>query len=264
MSNNKINTKIKISKNSFLKYPINNIFHPILNSNIKEQTSKNEKIFSYKKETRNSFFQNSKIIETWINNNRNSLIIFDWDDTLLCTSHLFPFGNPIELNKNETQKISLLEEKIKEILKISIKHGKTLIITNSKEGWVEYSCQKFLPNVYPLFKYIKIISARKLFEYQYPFNFRMWKIETFIKIFKEFKQNFPINVISIGDSICEIDAGKILSKQFNNCVVKTIKFKENPTIDELCNQIMLIIEKFDVILNTFKNWNFKIEKKNMN
>jgi hypothetical protein len=31
------------------------------------------------------------------------------------------------------------------MLEISVEHGKTYIITNAAEGWVEFSCKKFMP-----------------------------------------------------------------------------------------------------------------------
>jgi len=35
-------------------------------------------------------------------------------------------------------------------LELSINAGKTFIITNAAQGWVEFSAQKFMPTVSPL------------------------------------------------------------------------------------------------------------------
>ena len=199
-----------------------------------------------------------------LNIQKNNLIIFDWDDTLLCTSELLPYGyfdNTIELTVQGKEKMKKLEEKVKKILEISIIKGYTYIITNSEPGWVQYSCQKFLPSVYPLFNKLNIISARGLFESLFPNNSRMWKIETFNNIHNNYDQQLPTNIICVGDSFSEIEAGKLLASKFNNCYVKTIKFKECPNIEELTLQITLVLEKFDYIFSAPKNWTIKVEKK---
>jgi hypothetical protein len=74
-------------------------------------------------------------------------IIFDWDDTLLCTSFISPFGvyRDVVLEGTVLQHIKMLEQTTKKILELSVKHGKTYIITNAQEGWVEFSCKKFMP-----------------------------------------------------------------------------------------------------------------------
>jgi hypothetical protein len=41
-----------------------------------------------------------------------------------------------------------------------VKYGKTYIITNAGEGWVEYSAKKFLPSLVQILNKIEIISAR--------------------------------------------------------------------------------------------------------
>ena len=218
-------------------------------------------------EIRNSFYEkliNQKIWGKSIKNEKNNLIIFDWDDTLLCTSVLSPYGyfdDDIILSNQGKEKIKKLEENVKKILELSINKSTTYIITNSEPGWVEYSCKRFLPLVYPLLSKLNIISARGLFEKIFPNNSRMWKIETFNNIFHNFNYLLPTNIICIGDSFYEIEAGKNLGKKFNNCFVKTIKFKESPNIEELIIQINLVIEKFNYIFSAEKNWTIKVEKK---
>ena len=218
-------------------------------------------------EIRNSFYEkliNQKIWGKSIKNEKNNLIIFDWDDTLLCTSVLSPYGyfdDDIILSNQGKEKIKKLEENVKKILELSINKSTTFIITNSEPGWVEYSCKRFLPLVYPLLSQLNIISARGLFEKIFPNNSRMWKIETFNTIYHSFNYLLPTNIICIGDSFIEIEAGKNLGKKFNNCFVKTIKFKECPNIEELSMQIFLVIEKFNYIFSAEKNWTIKVEKK---
>lgn len=54
------------------------------------------------------------------------------------------------------------------MLEISVEHGKTYIITNAAEGWVEFSCKKFMPAVLPILQKVNIISARAKYESKFP------------------------------------------------------------------------------------------------
>ena len=199
----------------------------------------------------------------------NSIIIFDWDDTLLCTSLINKYGYFSEMKKypmNDLIQISLLEAFVMEILEKSFEKGDTYIITNSEKGWVEYSCKKFFPNLFPLLSKLKIISSREKYEKMHPYNFLMWKMEAFKYFINEYNYNInlPTNIICIGDSIGDIEAGRSLEDKFKIYFIKTIKFIKFPSIEELKEQIALVIDKFNHIVSSCKNWNINIEKKIQN
>jgi hypothetical protein len=54
-----------------------------------------------------------------------------------------------------------------------------LIITNSDEGWVNYSAERFLPNLIPVLKNYRVISARTRYENFYPNQPLCWKAAAF-------------------------------------------------------------------------------------
>ena len=198
-----------------------------------------------------------------IKNSFNSLIIFDWDDTLFCTSQIAKINY---LNQNHMSQFYInqflkLENEVKKILQNSINKAETYIITNSEPGWVEYSCKQFFPSLIDLLSQITIISARGLYENKFPNYSDMWKINTFNDIVDLYDQNLLSNIMCIGDSFLDINAGKNLSNQFKNAFIKTIKFKEAPTIDELIMEIKLVNEKFIYIYSAVKNWTINIKKK---
>ena len=129
----------------------------------------------------------------------NSIIIFDWDDTLLCTSLINKYGYYSEMKKypmNDLIQISLLEAFVMEILEKSFEKGDTYIITNSEKGWVEFSCKKFFPNLFPLLSKLKIISSREKYEKMHPYNFLMWKMEVCKYFAKDYNYNInlPTNI----------------------------------------------------------------------
>ena len=48
-------------------------------------------------------------------------------------------------------------------------------------------------------------------------------------------------MICLGDSNIEMEAAHSLGKEFQKCVLKTVKFRENPRPDELIKQLELVI-----------------------
>ena len=54
-----------------------------------------------------------------------------------------------------------------------------IIITNSDEGWVKYSAERYLPNLIPVLKNYRIISARTRYEKFYPNQPLCWKAAAF-------------------------------------------------------------------------------------
>ena len=195
----------------------------------------------------------------------NNIFIFDWDDTLFCTSFLSPSGyldDDVIFLVSNMEKIQKLEALVKKLLTLTIEKGDTYIITNSEPGWVEYSCKRFFPNVFTLLNKIKIISARGLYENEYPNDFRTWKNKAFNDIIQNYEKDLPTNIMCLGDSTYEIKAARHLLANFPNGFLKTIKFRENPKIDQLINQLKLVLDKFNYIYSACKNWTITIDKKN--
>ena len=223
-----------------------------------------------KEKTRGSYF--NKLINKGLLNlsneekrfKFNNIFIFDWDDTLLCTTVLSPSGyfddNMIVL-PSKMEKIKKLEILVKQLLTKTTDKGDTYIITNSEPGWVEYSCKRFFPDTFDLLKKIKIISARELYEKKFPKDFKTWKAKAFKDIIKNYELNLPTNILCMGDSSCELEAAHSLSEEFPNGYIKAIKFREYPKIDELICQLNLVLDKFNYIYSACKNWTITVDKK---
>ena len=78
------------------------------------------------------------------------------------------------------QQMKSLEVVAYKILKLSIENGRTYIITNAGEGWVQYSAEKFMPSLVPLLEKITIISARAKYEHISK-DYTQWKIHAFLE-----------------------------------------------------------------------------------
>ena len=194
----------------------------------------------------------------------NSLIIFDWDDTLLPTSFLTPngtFSENIQLSPNDVEKMKEIEKNVYKILNESIEKGNVYIITNAGVNWVQFSSNLFYPSISELLKKIKIISARGEYEKSFPGNLRQWKIQAFLNLLNDVNEKLVTNIICVGDSLFEMEAGRILASKFKEAFIKTIKFREAPKLDELLKQLKLIAQQFGTIYSSIKNLTIRIEKK---
>ena len=194
----------------------------------------------------------------------NSIIIFDWDDTLLPTSFLSPggyFNYDIKLSKDDKNKLSKIENEVLNLLNNAINKGDTYIITNAEKGWVELSAFKFYPKIKNILPKIKIISARDKYSEIFPGDLKKWKIEAFLNLMKYINVKLVTNIISIGDSFFEIEAGKIFASKFREAFIKTIKFKEIPKLDDLLKQLNVVNKRFDHIYSSIRNMAIKVEKK---
>ena len=194
----------------------------------------------------------------------NSIVIFDWDDTLLPTTFLTPggiFNENMIIPQNESEKLKKLEQAVLKLLSEAVEKGSVYIITNAGDGWVGYSAKRFYPSIVPVLAKIKIISARGEYEKIFPGNSRQWKIEAFLNLQKSLNVKLVTNIICIGDSLFEIEAGRILASKFTEAFIKTIKFREAPKLDELLKQLNLVCTQFSSIYSSVKNLTIRVERK---
>ena len=194
-----------------------------------------------------------------------NIFIFDWDDTLMCTSFVAPGGilNVDNLKPNDKVNMQNLDQLVSGLLTKSITKGQVFIITNAAYGWVEFSSKKLYPMTYNVLKRVKIISARGMCEKKYPGDYRQWKKIAFIETIKENNINLlkTANILSFGDSIIELEASQKLKEIFADGYVKTIKFKENPLPMELIKELKIINSQFDTIISNMRNLSIKVAKK---
>ena len=155
----------------------------------------------------------------------NSIIIFHWDDTLFCSSYYIKKKCFESISEAIQSKINKLEQCVYQVLSMSIQYGDTYIITNANQNWVDFSAAKYYPSIVPLLLKIKVMSARSLFESKFTNDSRMWKLSAFAEVGKLYEENKVTNLICLGDSEIEIEAGNKLSAMFVETFLKTVKIK---------------------------------------
>jgi len=187
-----------------------------------------------------------------------TMSIFDYDDTILATTWLREQGLHLE---DESMPTLLQQEKLNALalqaaytLQEAKRFGKVVLITNAGCEWIELSCKKFMPSLYPLIKDIPKVSARASYE-QYgvvsPFEWKFLAFQNEIhRCYETFSSQRQKNVISFGDSAYEREALIRVTEQLAMCHTKCLKFAERPDIDQLLKQHELINGCFKEIVMT--------------
>jgi hypothetical protein len=188
------------------------------------------------------------------------VIIFDWDDTLLCTSYLNQ-REGLDFTIRQQHLLYEIGRAVKELLEMSLQMGHTFIITNAMEGWVEYSAKKYIPHVLPVLQKLKIISARTKYETLYPSEVAQWKICAFLDVQRQLNLPIITNLNSFGDSAYEMDATAIMGNEFSQALVKTVKFREHPSPEELFKEIELVTQRFEHVVENARNLKITLERK---
>lgn len=104
--------------------------------------------------------------------NEQTIIIFDWDDTLCPSSwirankRVLSFFRPAPNIEKFQRPLRELQTNCEALLRFAMKLGSVIIVTNAMEPWVETSCRNFLPGLLPLISDLPVIYARSIYEMQ--------------------------------------------------------------------------------------------------
>jgi len=188
-----------------------------------------------------------------------SVIIFDWDDTLLPTSWLQVIGNVPSVAKERV--LASIAEASAQLLELAITLGHTFIITNAAKGWVEFSAAKWAPALLPVLAKVQIISARDQHEASFPQEVNKWKIQAFLDVKKRFDSSIITNLVVLGDAEYEMTAASIMGAEFETALVKTIKFREGPTPAELLKQLELVMRQMKNIVVAARKMRVFLERR---
>lgn len=99
-----------------------------------------------------------------------TLIIFDWDDTL-CPScwiqdnqPVLSFFRPPPRDDVWLDPLRRLEALVKILLQTAMQMGQVVIVTNAQDPWVETSCKYYLPGALPLIRAMPVIYAHAVYD----------------------------------------------------------------------------------------------------
>jgi len=187
----------------------------------------------------------------------DTILIFDWDDTVLPSTWIQEQGLRLDdesvLNEEQIAALTHMSEFAAQTLIVAKRHGKVILVTNAERGWIELSCQKFMPQLCSVLEDVKILSARSTWEHQgvaSPFEWKYLAFEGEIHSFYgDVSTERTKNVISFGDSAHEREALIRVTERMPSCRTKSLKFVERPEVEQLVKEHELISGCFKHIVN---------------
>jgi len=178
-----------------------------------------------------------------------SLFVVDWDDTCLCSYHLYSMGYTLDfvgpMDRKTTTLLLKLDQSVCLFLETLVSKGQSWIITNAEKGWIELSGKRYMPQTFTYIQqgFIKVMSARSSFEdvSEDPLT---WKIMGMYHAIKTHQG--PIHqIVGFGDSHHD---RKALQKVGTSLpLFKNVKFAERPSINQLYMQCNLMTKCLDDI-----------------
>jgi len=188
-----------------------------------------------------------------------AVIIFDWDDTLLCTTWLSAQG-PTSSAAVVAQ-LAAIEKLAFKMLSEALSIGRTFIITNAAAGWVRRSATTWAPSLLPLLEEVEVISARDCFASSFPDEVDRWKVEAFLEVQRKLPATLVTNLIALGDSEFEMHAARSMREQFEHPLLKTVKFLPTPSPGVLLKQMEVVAQNLGKIVSTTKNMRIVLNKR---
>eukprot|EP00439_Symbiodinium_sp_Y106_P050163 s1328_g6.t1 len=178
----------------------------------------------------------------------DTVLIFDWDDTMLPSSWLseqsLSLDEASHISSEQEAQLAVLAQTAAKTLRVAKRFGKVVLVTNAECGWIELSCQKFMPSLYPHLEDVTLFSARSTYENQgmaAPFQWKYLAFETEIcNYYESLTSDRLKNVISFGDSFHEREAVIRVTERLKNCCTKTLKFTDRPIPELLLKEHALI------------------------
>lgn len=189
-----------------------------------------------------------------------TFFIFDYDDTLLSSTWLQRQGLRLDRASQPTaeqrEALAELATSAGKTLRAARQRGTVILVTNAERGWIELSCQKFMPTLSPMLENVKLVSARTSYEGPQCPSPLDWKLHAFAAEIGNFfgpdvlsDADRRKNVFSLGDSVHEREALFKATASLPNCCSKSFKFCERPDIGQMCKQHELILGCFEQVVH---------------
>lgn len=185
-----------------------------------------------------------------------TIIILDWDDTICPTTALSrEVGLEAALEGHckagideLTMEAKLAIEKCREVA------SEVIIVTNGVAGWVEASCERWLPDLRATLDTLEYTSARSTWQPMGISTPTGWKVAAFEEILRKFYSRYNgqswKNVIVIGDGCYEHEALSFVtgSAPPGRCRAKSIRFATQPSVSTLTRELQMLRESLDSIV----------------
>ncbi|KAL4161332.1 hypothetical protein PRNP1_001887 [Phytophthora ramorum] len=192
-------------------------------------------------------------------------------------------STPSPLTPMDRQRLELLERQVLQILQLSASFGPVFIVTAASLPWVVASAEHFLPRVRQFLldnqrqcesgesERVQVVSARDWYHLQVGAGGSQleWKCATFEalcthlkvqEVFDRLKRR--TDLVSVGDARFEQQACVRMEMRAHEFLrSKTMKFVEQPTLDELLEQLKMTSVMYDRMCQYDSGLHLCVERK---
>ncbi|KAF4660173.1 hypothetical protein FOL46_006314 [Perkinsus olseni] len=169
---------------------------------------------------------------------RPSLFIFDWDDTLFPTTAFLEHStlDEAEADKAEAAFLSCLEAAervLREAVDMS-KGSKVHIVTAADPAWVYKCARRSSSGILPL---IDGINPRVEVKSTIGLASKARSMARALKCRRERTDGGHVSLVLVGNSRCDLNPARLLSRLLPRSYVKCVKMKSVPSVDDLSKQL---------------------------
>jgi len=196
-----------------------------------------------------------------------TLIFFDWDDTLFPTSWADQQGlleEGVRPTRKQWALLQRLENMALKTLTAAQRCGRVVLVTNAAAGWVEATSTRYFPYFAMALRAVDVISARSAYEHigKDMTEWKRWAFGNEIRrYFRKGKVRRQRNITSLGDSRYERQALVNVTRNVPKCWGKSIKFMEKPNIEQLIEQHTLLADKLCELVDCKENLDLEVGDK---
>jgi hypothetical protein len=207
-----------------------------------------------------------------------TIIIFDWDDTL-CPSSYLQEKHGLSVDGTSFEELlakGLVHEDVAEELENYMAElgallalskelaSKVVVVTNASDGWVEDCVESWMPQLKRALEHVEISSARSTWEPKGVGSPTSWKTREFEALIEDFysrqEQKAWKNVIVVGDAPYEHEAlqrvvNRVPKTRSFKCRSKSVNFAYKPSIEELSSEVQTLRSHLRTIINYDGNLN---------
>uniref|UniRef100_A0A7S1A1R0 Uncharacterized protein n=1 Tax=Noctiluca scintillans TaxID=2966 RepID=A0A7S1A1R0_NOCSC len=178
-----------------------------------------------------------------------TMLIFDWDDTLFPTSWLLERENMEALDTFDKYELLRYVAQFQAVVSIAKSVGEVVIVTNSRPPWVDTSMDLFMKDTDTIAD-VPVFYAMDLAGGSPDLCPTQTKVQAMEAAVNAFYSRYPgqswKNIVSVGDAVFEQDAirevctGRPIHTLDRTCRTKIVKFVEQPSLGCLVEQLTLL------------------------
>jgi len=168
-----------------------------------------------------------------------------------------------DLSEDLQQELEALAQASQALLEHALElSARVVVVTNASDGWIEASCEAWLPGLRPILEKVERTSARSRWEptgVESPTGWKAREFKTVIDCFySRYENQTWKNIVTIGDAPYEHEALRRVvddapQRLVRKCRSKSVYFRTKPSISELTYQLNVVKQTLKTVVQSGHN-----------